>query len=125
MNPGGCSVYVLPVNEEQKFAIIHPARKAGDPWENYCPKGRVDVQVTNNDQQTTFSCFPDPDDCRSNACVGSFESIITEGLSEIELSLCVNAKEVNTASIWEINISKVDIDLNISRQYNYFNFEGK
>ena len=107
LNPGGCAVYVLPVFEEQRFAIIHPARKAGEYYDDYCPKGEINIHISNNEQLTNFTCFPDPDDCRSNACVGDFESIITEGLTEVELSICVNEEEVNTAAIWELNISKV------------------
>ena len=109
LNPGGCAVYDLPVDveDEQGFVLIHPARKAGDIYENYCPKGRVEVEVSNNDQQAAFSCFLDPNDCSSHTCVGEFFSILDETTKKVELSLCVPSEETNTASIWEINISKV------------------
>ena len=109
MNPGGCAVYDLPIDveDEQGFVLIHPARKAGDIYENYCPKGRVEVEVSNNDQQAAFSCFLDPNDCSSHTCVGEFFSILDETTKKVELSLCVPSEETNTASIWEINISKV------------------
>ena len=106
LNPGGCAAYVFPVEEDQKYAMIHPGRKAGDMYENYCPKARVEVEIYSNDLQTTFSCFPDPDDCYSSACVGSFESILTPDIKSVELRLCTQENDVNTASIWEINISQ-------------------
>ena len=107
MNPGGCAEYQLPVEVDQKFAIIHPARKAGEPYEDYCPKAAVDVEITANGLQTQFSCFPDPDNCKSTACVGNFESVMSEDVTEVQLSLCVADTDPNTAAIWEINISEV------------------
>ena len=110
MNPGGCAVYVLPVNveDDQKFALIHPGRKdVGELYEKYCPKGRVEVEVYQNDKKANFSCFVDPDDCKSSTCVGDFATVLEDETEEVELSLCVPEDEVNTASIWEINISKV------------------
>ena len=89
--------------------MIHPARKAGVPWEVYCPKGKVDVEVRNGDQQSAWECFPDPDNCDASACVGDFYSLLSEDSNEIRLSLCVNEAQVNTASIWEINVSEVEL----------------
>ena len=93
--------------------MIHPARKAGVPWENYCPKGKVDVEMAAGDQKYVFQCFPDPEDCGSSACIGDFLSLLTENVTEIDLSLCVAETEVNTAAIWEINISEVSSNINI------------
>ena len=107
MNPGGCAVYVLPVTSNQKYLMIHPARKAGDPYENYCPKAKVEVEVSTNDNQTMFYCFTEPDDCHSSACIGNFESVLAEETSEVQMSLCTQEEDTNTASIWEINISEV------------------
>ena len=107
MNPGGCAVYVLPVTSNQKYLMIHPARKAGDPYENYCPKAKVGVEVSTNDNQTLFYCFTEPDDCHSSACIGNFESVLAEETSEVQMSLCTQEEDTNTASIWEINISEV------------------
>ena len=53
-----------------------------------------------------FSCFMDPDDCGSNACLGDFQSILTNATTEVWMMLCVPEEEENTAAIWEINISK-------------------
>ena len=64
------------------------------------------MEIYSNDLQTTFSFFPDPDDCYSSACVGSFESILTPDIKSVELRLCTQENDVNTASIWEINISQ-------------------
>ena len=103
-------MYVLPVDvtDEQKYALIHPARKAGDsPYENYCPKAQINVVVSTNDQEAAFTCFPDSTDCSSSACVGNFESILNENIEGVEISLCVDENDANTGSIWEINISKV------------------
>jgi len=112
LNPGGCAVYVLPVDveDDQIFALIHPGRKEveGQLYEYYCPKGRVEVEVTSNGQKANFSCFLDPEDCKSNACVGDFQSILEDDTEDVELSLCVPVDEVNTASIWEINVSKAN-----------------
>ena len=107
MNPGGCAVYVLPVTSNQKYLMIHPARKAGDPYETYCPKAKVEVEVSTNDNQTMFNCFTEPDDCHSSACIGNFESVLAEETSEVQMSLCTQEEDTNTASIWEINISEV------------------
>lgn len=93
--------------------MIHPARKAGVPWENYCPKGKVDVEVAAGDQRYQFQCFPEPDDCGSSACIGDFLSLLTENVTEVDLSLCVAETEVNTAAIWEINISEVGSNTHI------------
>ena len=87
--------------------MIHPARKAGDPYETYCPKAKVEVEVSTNDNQTLFYCFTDPDDCHSSACIGNFESVLAEETSEVQMSLCTQEEDTNTASIWEINISEV------------------
>ena len=92
---------------DQKFAIIHPARKAGEPYEDFCPKAVVDVELSANGLQTQFSCFPDPDNCKSTACVGNYESVMSEDVAEVQLSLCVADTDPNTAAIWEINISEV------------------
>ena len=99
----------MDVAEEQKYALIHPARKAGDtPYENYCPKAQIDVVVSTNGQETSFTCFPDSTDCSSSACVGNFDPILNENIEEVELSLCVDVNDANTGAIWEINISKVN-----------------
>ena len=60
LNPGGRAVYNLPVDvgDEQSFVLIHPARKAGDIYENYCPKGRVEVEVSNNNQSSFVLQIP-------------------------------------------------------------------
>ena len=107
MNPGGCAAYVFPVTSNQQYFLIHPARKAGDPYENYCPKAQVEVEVSTSENLTTFSCFTDPDDCASSACLGTFQSLLAEDISEVQLSLFTREGDVNTASIWEINISEV------------------
>ena len=108
LNPGGCAVYQLPVEIDQKFAIIHPARKDGDPWPNYCPKASVNVTITASDLQEDFTCFHEADNCDSTACVGNFESVMSKmQVTEIQMSLCVAATDPNTAAIWEINISQV------------------
>ena len=102
----------MPVNVEegQRFALIHPGRKEieGELYEYYCPKGRVEVEASSNEQKTSFSCFLDPEDCKSNECVGDLQSILEDETEEVELSLCVPIEEVNTASIWEIDISKAN-----------------
>ena len=107
LNPGGCAVYRFPLEADQRFAMIHPARKAGVPWESYCPKGSMEVEVAAGDQKYLFRCFPDPEDCGSSACIGDFLSLLTENVTEVDLSLCVPETEVNTAAIWEINMSEV------------------
>ena len=89
--------------------MIHPARKAGETYENYCPKGKLDVEISSSDDsKTSFICFPDPEDCQSTACVGDFSSVITGETNEIELNLCVDQSEEYTAAVWEINVSKVN-----------------
>ena len=105
LNPGGCAVYVLPVNSGQKYVMIRPGRKS-DP-EGYYPNAKVDVEVSTNSTQTTFSCFPDPEDCHYCACVGNFESVLTEDIAEVEMSLCTQEDANITASLWEIDISEV------------------
>ena len=108
LNPGGCAVYQLPVETDQQFAIIHPARKDGDPWPNYCPKASVNVTITASNLQEDFTCFHEADNCDSTACVGNFESVMSKiQVTEIQMSLCVAATDPNTAAIWEINISQV------------------
>ena len=56
-----------------------------------------------------FYCFTDPDDCHSSACLGSFESLLAEDTSEVQMSLCTQEEANNTASIWEIDISEVSV----------------
>ena len=112
LNPGGCAEYKLPVETDQQFAIIHPARKdVGGPYENYCPKAKVDVGVEANGLEASFSCFLDSASCESLACVGSFENVLSEDVSEIKMSLCVADSDPNTAAIWEIDISKVRLTI--------------
>ena len=108
LNPGGCAVYQLPVEEDQRFAIIHPARKAADgPYESYAPKARVDVGVEANGLKAEFVCFPEPDSSDSTSCVGSFEPVLSRNVTEVQMVLCVNESDPNTGAIWEIDISKV------------------
>ena len=106
LKPGGCAGYILPVTTEQKYVMIRPARKS-DPEENYYPNAKVDVVVSTNGLQTNFSCFPDPEDCHYCACVGNFQSLLTEDISEVEMSLCTQEEANITASIWEIDITEV------------------
>ena len=110
LKPGGCAVYDLPVNVEdgQRFALVHPGRKEveGELYEHYCPKARVEAEISYKLEKANFSCFLDPEDCKSNACVGDFQSVLEEETKGVQLKLCVPADEENTASIWEINISK-------------------
>ena len=114
LNPGGCAVYKLPVETDQKFVIIHPARKAADgPFESYAPKARVDVQVKANGLETEFVCFPEADSPDSTSCVGSFVSVLSKNVTEVQIVqmvLCVNESDPNTAAIWEIDISKVGLN---------------
>ena len=86
--------------------MIRPARKS-DPEENFYPNAKVDVEVSTNGLHTNFSCFPDPEDCHYCACVGNFESLLTEDISEVQMSLCTQEEANNTASLWEIDISEV------------------
>ena len=94
------------MTSEQKYVMIRPARKS-DPEENYYPNAKVDVDVSTNGLQTNFSCFPDPEDCHYCACVGNFESLLTEDISVVQMSLCTHEDANNTASLWEIDISEV------------------
>ena len=98
---------MFPVKRDQKYVLMHPGRKPGDLYENYCPKAKVEVEISSPDLQTEFTCFPDPDDCHSSACVGNFLSLLTEDISEVQVTLRTEEQEVNTASIWELNISEV------------------
>ena len=108
MNPGGCAEYKLPVEADQKFAIILPARKdVGGPYEDYCPRARVDVGGEANGLRPEFVCFASADNCDATSCTGSFQSVINDEVTEIEMSLCVAESDPNTAAIWEILISKV------------------
>ena len=108
LNPGGCAEYRLPVDEGQKFAIIHPARKdGGGSNEVYGPKATVDIGVKANEIQTNFFCFTEPNNMASTPCVGSFESVLGNNVTEVSLNLCVNENDNNTAALWEIDISKV------------------
>ena len=108
LNPGGCAVYLLPVKEEQTFTLIFPARKpSGGLYEDYCGKGRLNVVISSGSKETNFTCFDDPTSCDASACVGNFEPVLTEDFDEIQLSLCVPETDSNTASIWELNVSKV------------------
>ena len=110
LNPGGCAEYKLPVETDQQFAIIHPARKdVGGPYENYCPKAKVDVTVEANGLKANFNCFLEADSCSSSSCAGSFASVLSEDVAEVQLSLCVADTDPNTAAIWEIDISKVSL----------------
>ena len=43
----------------------------------------------------------------STPCVGSFESVLGNNVTEVSLNLCVMENDNNTAAIWEIDISKV------------------
>ena len=106
LNPGGCAVYVLPLTSTQKYVMIRPARKS-EPNEDFFPNAEVDVEISANGLQTNFSCFPDPDDCHYCSCVGNLESILTEGITEVEMSLCTREEANITASLWEIDISEV------------------
>ena len=107
LNPGGCAVYVLPLTSTQKYAMIRPARKS-EPNEDFFPNAEVDVDISTNDGlQIKFSCFPDPDDCHYCSCVGNLESILTEDITEVEMSLCTLEEANITASLWEIDISEV------------------
>ena len=109
LNPGGCSEYLLPISQGQRFAIIHPARKqSGSLYDDYCKKGKVDVTVSANGEESSFICFPDPDSCDAHSCTGDFESVLTEDLTEVVLTLCVPESEPNPAAVWEINISEVN-----------------
>ena len=88
--------------------MIRPARKStGDRFEDYAANAQVDVEVSTNSLQTMFSCFPDPDNCHYCACVGTLESLLTGNMTEVAMSLCTREEDVNTASIWEIDISEV------------------
>ena len=112
LNPGGCAEYKLPVETDQQFAIIHPARKdVGGPYENYCPKAKVDVTVEANGLKANFNCFLEADSCSSSSCAGSFASVLSEDVAEVQLSLCVADTDPNTAAIWEIDISKVRLTI--------------
>ena len=98
----------MPVDEGQKFAIIHPARKdGGGSNEVYGPKATVDIGVKANEIQTNFFCFTEPNNMASTPCVGSFESVLGNNVTEVSLNLCVNENDNNTAALWEIDISKV------------------
>ena len=110
LNPGGCAMYQFPVKTDQQFAIIHPARKAADgPFESYAPKARVDVQVKANGLETEFVCFPEADSPDSTSCVESFVPVLSKNVTEVQMVLCVNESDPNTAAIWEIDISKVGL----------------
>ena len=86
--------------------MIRPGRKS-DPEENYYSNAQIDVEVSTSSLQTNFSCFPDPEDCLYCACVGNFESVLTEDIAEVEMSLCTQEEANITASLWEIDISEV------------------
>ena len=117
-------MYQFPVEKDQQFAIIHPARKAADgPFESYAPKARVDVQVKANGLETEFVCFPEANSTDSTSCVGSFVPVLSKNVTLVQMVLCVNESDPNTAAIWEIDISKVglkwpDYNLNFFFQAN-------
>lgn len=114
LNPGGCASYSLPFRVDQTSVMVHPARKMGSVYQDYCNKGKVEAEVSINGKadKVRFDCFTDPTSCSSKACLGQVGPVLAdldqedlEAVHTCRLSLCVPANETRTASLWEINIS--------------------
>ena len=93
LKPGGCATYSLPAHVNQGNFFLHPARKQGQVYEDYCNKGPIlgNVQLENaslNSPQSiaSFSCFPDPTDCHSTACQYDISSVF-DGVDPGKLAL--------------------------------------
>ena len=107
LHSGGCGHYQFSTNPDQKWMIVVPARKPGKVYEDYCSKGKVNVQAKISALES-FSCFEDPTDCSATACVGNLDSIINpkaSGPQQIHIDVCNDPKSQYDAAVWELNFS--------------------
>jgi len=107
LHPGGCAHYVFPIQHDQKYVFVQPARKHGAVYEDYCHKGKtvITAKIT---KQTTFNCFTNENDCSSKSCLGNIAAIVDEKeerTQQIHIDVCSDHSSAFDAAIWELNLS--------------------
>jgi len=112
LNPGGCGFYQFPLEHDQKFCYVQPAKKQGDFYQDYCDKAAVSVEVSTTDgaSKTSFRCFEESsgvDPCSSSSCQGDMSSleVPTDVNTEVKVKVCTDADARHLGSIWEVNFS--------------------
>ena len=108
LHPGGCATYKIPIDPDQAWMFVQPARKPGKVYDDYCSKGKVSVQAKISQDEDVFECFKDPSDCSSKSCLGDIHKIVDSkatGQLNVHLEVCNDQASLNDAAIWEINFS--------------------
>ena len=112
LNPGGCGFYQFPLEPDQKFSYVQPAKKQGDFYQDYCDKAAVTVEVSTIDgsSSTSFKCFEESageDPCSSNSCQGDLSSldVPVDAPTDIKVKVCTDADTRHLGSVWEVSFS--------------------
>merc|ERR1719376_606524 len=105
LHPGGCANYDFPVQSNQKYMIVQPARKHDTLYDNYCHKGKTKVTVKSSGQTPTiFQCFTESNDCSSASCISNIEKTVKDK-KQVNIEVCNDQSSKYDAAIWELNLS--------------------
>ncbi len=129
LNPGGCAYYQIPLKTEEVNAFVQPAKKKDQDdiywvrqrkplillyvnfFQNYCDKAPISVVVSGSGE-STFDCFLSDqaeDPCSSAACHADISLAILPDIDQVQVvnvTLCADPDQLNTAAIWEVNFSR-------------------
>merc|ERR1712142_888982 len=109
LSPGGCAHYAFPIQPDQKYMFVQPARtrKDGALYPDYCHKGKTVITAKNSGQKS-FTCFIHPEDCSPKSCLGDIGTILnpsSKASQQVHIDVCNDPKSASEAAIWELNFS--------------------
>jgi len=108
LHPGGCANYTFPIQHDQKYMFMRPARKPGDvmPFD-FCHKGKTVITAMNSGQ-ASFNCFTDYSDCSPASCLNDIGSILdpsSKASQQVHIVVCNDPTSESDAAIWQLNFS--------------------
>jgi hypothetical protein len=112
LSPGGMATYQLPYTKEDCFVMIKPGKKEVDHGSPFKDKADIAVSATNSIgdtlNQTCSKPASDSSSAASDYCSLPIESLVSDSMGILTVSISVPQEETREAAIWQIHIGPLD-----------------